>query len=108
MEDALTMADRLDLIGVDVVELAELNWPEDPDVHGLALMYLPTDDSPHLGARLVVRPGQTPETLQRIYTWAVGVFERIGEHGPEPDGWHERSDGNYQLWVRQVEVPSLD
>ncbi|WP_158857899.1 hypothetical protein [Streptomyces sp. NRRL B-1347] len=30
---------------------------------------------------------------------------RFVEHGAEPDGWQQRSDGHGQLWLRLVEMP---
>jgi hypothetical protein len=37
--------------------------------------------------------------------WAESRFARLIEHGPEPAGWQERSDGARQLWGRLTQMP---
>lgn len=57
--------------------------------------------------RVVIRPGLDPAAFDLVTSWARRVFERYIEHGPEPDGWQLRTDGDHQLWGRQVEIPPI-
>lgn len=93
--------------------LAEYGWPieeenlgreDEPDIVGCALL---DEADGGVRGRFVVRPGLTAEHRAGFAEWAVQRVERFLEHGPEPDGWQRRSDGAWQLWVRQVQMPPL-
>jgi hypothetical protein len=34
--------------------------------------------------------------------------QRFMEHGAEPDGWFQQSDGKWALWARVHTLPPLD
>ena len=44
-------------------------------------------------------PGQHQDDQSEICHQAMVRFNRIAEHGAEPDGWQKRKDGKYQLWL---------
>ncbi len=58
--------------------------------------------------KAAIRPGLAGETREQFAEWAKSRFLRFAEHGPEPDGWQKRSDGDWQLWARLQQMPSLD
>ncbi|MFC0623241.1 hypothetical protein [Kribbella deserti] len=49
--------------------------------------------------------------VEDILEWATSRFDRLAEHGPEPDGWgiHIEPDGSllYQLLARTVSLPDF-
>jgi hypothetical protein len=87
------------------VEEVDFGREDEPDVHGCVLV---KDVGEGIAARVVVRPGLREELRAGFTAWALQVLEHFIEHGPEFDGWQERSDGGWQLWSRVHEFPALD
>jgi hypothetical protein len=94
-------------------KLIDMGWPleevdfgreDEPLIDGCALI---REVDGGMAARLVIRPGLDEEYRDGFAEWAVQRLERFEEHGPEPDGWQRRSDGDWQLWVRRVQLPPL-
>ena len=88
--------------GGDLVGHLERN----PDLAGL-LALVPVEDG---GAfvHAVIRPGLEEDRRALFAGWVEEKIDRFFEHGPEPDGWQRRqSDGGWQLWARQVQLPPL-
>lgn len=92
----------LNKIGWPIEEL-DFGREDDPDVDGCALIHAIPDVG--ISVKLVVRPGLAPEFRAGFAEWAKQRIGRFLEHGPEPDGWQLRSDGDWQMWVRRVELP---
>lgn len=91
-------------VEVDFGEQA-FGWdPDRPDHEGFIVVE--AGSPPVLVAR--IRPGMGQEARDVFAEWALQRFARFLEHGPEPDGWQNRSDGGWQLWCRSVVLPSLD
>jgi hypothetical protein len=55
--------------------------------------------------KAAIRPGLDGWQRDMFAEWAESRFARLIEHGPEPDGWQERSGGARQLWGRLTKVP---
>jgi hypothetical protein len=99
-----TRRDRVSRFGIPIVE-ADVGRHDEPDVIGLA------DLEVHDGrveACAVVRPGISEQDLARFTEWLDSRVDRFAEHGPEPDGWEERSDGRWLLWLRNMALPAFD
>ncbi|MGQ4355279.1 hypothetical protein [Streptomyces drozdowiczii] len=95
------------------VLLARYGWPieeedfgreDEPDVVGCALL---EEVEGGTRGKFVVRPGLDEENRTGFAEWAVQKVGRFLELGPVADGWQERSDGAWQLWVRRVEMPPV-
>lgn len=87
------------------IEEEDFGREDEPLVAGCALLREVGDG---VMVRLVVRPGLEGELRVTFAEWAQQKILRFAEHGPEPDGWQRRSDGDWQLWARLVQLPSLD
>ncbi len=52
-------------------------------------------------AVLYVAPQAAPDIdraeFDRLYQWAESRLQRLGEHGPEPDGWARRRAGTFEV-----------
>ncbi|MEU2004541.1 hypothetical protein ACH47B_26420 [Rhodococcus sp. NPDC019627] len=77
----------------------------DPEVSG-CLLVRQFDEG--LMMKAAVLPGLFGEAREKFAEWAEARFLRFAEHGPEPDGWQKTSDGDWQLWGRLQQMPSLD
>jgi hypothetical protein len=97
--------------------------PEDQPRHDLTVveMKLGRDDEPDiLGCLLAahtadgwtmtayVRPGLEVDEFAGVHEGALERLQRLRMHGPEPDGWLVRPDGDLQLWLRLVYLPDLE
>jgi len=49
---------------------------------------------------VALHPGLPPAIASEVCYEAMVRFDRLANHGYEPDGWQHRSDGDYQLWLR--------
>lgn len=78
----------------------------EPDVIGCLIIEQYGDGTGRVG--MGYRPGLPVDTLKLLGEWALQRVGRFLEHGPEPDGWQQRSDGAWQLWARLHQMPSLD
>ncbi|WP_019073250.1 hypothetical protein [Streptomyces hokutonensis] len=87
------------------LEEEDFGREDEPDVDGCALIGVRDEG---LQVRLVIRPGLAPAFRAGFAEWALQRIQRFEEHGPEPDGWQKRSDGNWQLWVRRHWLPQID
>jgi hypothetical protein len=96
--------ERLIALGVPV-EATDFGTEVDPQVSGCLLV---RQFSEGLMMRATVRQGVIGDARELFAEWAESRFLRFGEHGPEPDGWQKRSDGDWQLWVRLRQMPDLD
>ncbi|MCX5170564.1 MULTISPECIES: hypothetical protein [Streptomyces] len=95
---------RLIAGGLEIEEV-DFGREDEPDIDGCALL---SQRDEGLAVRLVIRPGLASEFRAGFAEWALQRIERFEEHGPEPDGWQKRSDGDWQLWVRRHVLPSVD
>ena len=96
---------RLNRRGVNITEY-DLGRDDEPDIGGFVRLI---PDGVGAAVNAHVRPGLEPERRGRFAEWLEQRIDRFFEHGPEPDGWQRRtSDNGWQLWVREVELPSLD
>jgi hypothetical protein len=92
---------RLAAMGVPIEE-QDFDGAVDPEVSGCILAeFVPG------GVRLkaVVQAGLGGWQRDMFAEWAESRFVRLQEHGTEPDGWQERSDGAWQLWGRMTPMP---
>ncbi|MDX3075765.1 hypothetical protein [Streptomyces sp. MI02-7b] len=96
--------ERLAAAGV-ALEETDFGREDEPDIGGCLLAESVEDG---IRANIVVRPGLVGEARTAFAEWAESRLQRFLEHGPEPDGWQERSDGAWQLWGRWAQLPSLD
>lgn len=88
------------------IEEFDLQRHDDPDVCGYVVLR-PTEGSATISA--MIRPGLPVERRAGFAEWLEVRIDRYFEHGPEPDGWQRRkTDGDWQLWAREVQLPSLD
>jgi hypothetical protein len=53
----------------------------------------------------VARAGLPQWQRAMFLEWAESRFERIREHGPEPDGWQNISDDTWQLCAEIRQMP---
>ncbi len=83
----------------------DLGREDEPDIGSLLL--IEHSDALPDAFRVFIRPGLDPADLVGVTSWARRVFERYLEHGPEPDGWQLRTDGDHQLWGRKVYLPPI-
>jgi hypothetical protein len=98
-----TAEQRLAAIGIPLEEI-DFGREDEPDVGGCLL----AEDVPDGGGTRVkaaIRPGLDGWQRDMFAEWAESRFARLIEHGPEPDGWQERSDGARQLWGRLTKMP---
>jgi hypothetical protein len=77
----------------------------DPDIYGNATIW-PNESGIRMS--VAVKPDLTPDRREGLAQWVEEKLDRFTEAGPEPDGWVPVSDGGWQLWVRAVQMPSLD
>ncbi|WP_280393645.1 hypothetical protein [Nocardia brasiliensis] len=61
-----------------------------------------------LRVKIAVAAGLAGEAREAFAEWAESRILRFTEHGPEPDGWSERTDGDWQLWARWQQMPLID
>lgn len=87
------------------VEEVDFGREDEPDVDGCVVVKYVEDG---VTARVVARPALSEERRAGFSAWALQILEHLLEHGPEFDGWQERSDGGWQLWGRVHELPSVD
>jgi hypothetical protein len=88
------------------IEEFDLQRDDEPDVVGYVVL-VPSD----LGATInaLIKPGSSSNSRALFAEWLESRIDRYFEHGPEPDGWERRaSDGGWQLWARELQMPSLD
>jgi hypothetical protein len=58
---------------------------------------------------MLVRPGTEPEDRESFAEWALGLFTRFYESGPDGDGWGVFGpDGPWQLWATKQWMPEID
>lgn len=97
--------ERLRQRGLEIDE-QDFRRDDEPDVSGFVALR-PDGDGALINA--LVRPGLEPDRRARFAEWLEVKIDRFFEHGPEPDGWQRRiTDGGWQLWAREVRLPSLD
>jgi hypothetical protein len=77
----------------------------DPEVGGCLLARRVEDG---VRVKVVIRPELQGWKRVTFAEWAESRFARFIESGPEPDGWQERPDGDWQLCGRLTEMPLLD
>jgi len=87
------------------LEEVDFGREDEPDIDGCAVVSVVGDEG--IAASFVIRPGLAEELRAGFAEWAVQKVDRFAEHGPEPDGWQHRSDGDWQLWARRVEMPPI-
>jgi prophage antirepressor-like protein len=58
------------------------------------------------GHAIVAMRSEAEDTTE-LREWVTINVPRFYEHGPDFDGWQERSDGRWQLWLRTVYLPDL-
>ncbi|MBY8877297.1 hypothetical protein [Actinacidiphila acidipaludis] len=94
--------------------LEEMGWPleevdfgreDDPDLGGCAVAGVVRNEG--IRVRIAVRPGISEEFRADFAAWAERRVEGFMDHGPVPDGWQRRCDGNWQIWGRRVELPPM-
>jgi hypothetical protein len=92
---------RLDVTGQD------FGRDDEPDVTG-GLLAWNSREGPR--AELVVRPAISDEEALAAAKDSTGRLERLFDPGAGPslDGWQERSDGAWQLWLCPVQLPEVD
>jgi len=88
----------------------DLAMRDDPAVLGTLLAGTRLTDDGVLGStfRVVARDDLDEQDRALFADWALQRVERYLEHGPDPDAWQRRSDGDYQLTARKVEGPVLE
>lgn len=90
-----------------VIEEHEFGRENEPDVIGLVEMGFTSPG--RYTARIIIRPGTSPDTRERFAEWVLEKMFRMSDHGPEPDGWQKReADDRWQLWGREDYLPPLD
>lgn len=88
------------------IEEGDLGRSDEPDVVGYVVLR-PSDGGATVHAMVV--PGLSDDRRAGFAGWLEGRIDRFFEHGPEPDGWQRRqSDGDWQVWAREVQLPSLE
>ncbi|MFF0487798.1 hypothetical protein ACFYTQ_02120 [Nocardia sp. NPDC004068] len=95
---------RLEALGVPLEE-TDFGREDEPDIGG-CLLVRQVDGG--LMMKVAIRPGIAGEERDMFAQWAESRLLRFAEHGPEPDGWQHRSDGDWQLWGRWQQMPGLD
>ncbi|MGW0251067.1 hypothetical protein ACWDYH_31005 [Nocardia goodfellowii] len=100
----MSAEERLNALGISLEE-TDFGREDEPDVGGCLLV-----EAFEQGMKVMVavRPGLVGGDRETYAEWAESRLRRFAEHGPEPDGWQKRSDGRWQLWARQQQLPSLD
>jgi hypothetical protein len=102
--DGLTAEQRLARLGVPFEEPDSAD-ALDPELGG-CLLARPVDDG--VQVKVVIRPELPGWQRVTFAEWAESRFMRFIEHGPEPDGWQKRPDGDWQLCGRLTQMPFLD
>lgn len=92
-------------VRVDFFEWGDIGYV-DPEVHACLIVEEHGDGTGRCG--MGYRPGLPDDQLLLLGEWALQRVGRFLEHGPEPDGWQQRSDGGWQVWARLVDLPTLD
>jgi hypothetical protein len=105
MNERSAAEERLAARGVPIGEDDFPSPPVDPEHEGCALI---GEREGGIIVNLTVRTGLDGERRAGFAEWAESRIDRFLEHGPEPDGWQKRSDGDWQLWVRRVYLGDLD
>jgi hypothetical protein len=100
----MSAEERLGALGVPFEE-TDFGDNVDPDVFG-CLLVRQVDNG--LMMKVAIRPGLVRDARETFAQWAESRLQRFAEHGPEPDGWQKRSDGDWQLWGRLQQMPRLD
>ena len=54
---------------------------------------------------LLLHPDAPENYAEMFAEWALGLIDRIGNLGPEADGWFKRSDGGWQMWASLKHLP---
>lgn len=94
--------------------LEEMGWPleevefareDESAIAGYAVVGVVRHEG--IRARFVVSAGLGENGRADFADWAVRRVEQFREHGPVPDGWQGRCDGDWQLWARRVELPPI-
>jgi hypothetical protein len=99
---------QLNKLGLRIEEF-EFGRHDEPDVNGFASLEWSDLDHTTYMARLFVRPGTSASDREGFAAWCLGAVDRWVTSGPEVDGWQRReSDAGWQLWCRQVMLPSMD
>lgn len=96
--------ERLGALGVPFEEI-DFGANVDADVRGCLLVRQVGEG---LMMKVAIRPGLVGPARETFAHWAESRLQRFAEHGPEPDGWQKRSDGDWQLWGRLRQMPNLD
>jgi hypothetical protein len=93
--------DDLFAAGVSLQELKtiDLEMPEH-----LGCILTGYNDAGDVVGEAYVRTGLTQEDRDFFAEAALERFLRFLEHGPNLDAWQERSDGDWQLWLRPVQL----
>jgi hypothetical protein len=102
--EELTAEQRLARLGVPF-EGPDSGDAIDPELGG-CLLARPVDGG--VQVKVVIRPELQGWERVTFAEWAESRFMRFIEHGPEPDGWQVRPDGDWQLCGRLTQMPPLD
>lgn len=84
-----------------VIEPKVAIFNEESDQAYIACLLARDNGDETWSVELAVVPDAGAEELDFLARdYLAPVLERLANHGPDPDGWQLRSDGDYQKWLR--------